>query len=302
MLTNEILERKFGFLGDLNTTEFIYDQEDILAEVDEANQVVAGYLHGPGIDNVIAMVRDVNGNRKFEDSEIFYYTKDHLGSVKELTDKDGKVVQRYRYSAYGETKIEKASPQTQHKLIENRYAFTGRELEDETGFYDYRARNLNPAMRIFLSPDPIGIKGGDGNLYRYVSNNSLRFVDPLGLTQQDIDLAFKYVLAKYPEAAKLSYRVAEPGELADNLAGRFTGKEIILSPDYLKNLCGKKAADLLDTAFHEVGHSQNVWKMYGDALLTPGHGKNNYFHRQIYDQAILDTADSISDYLKERKR
>lgn len=31
-----------------------------------------------------------------------------------------------------------------------------------------------------MSEDPIGFSGGDKNLYRYVENNSIRYIDPHG--------------------------------------------------------------------------------------------------------------------------
>jgi len=44
----------------------------------------------------------------------------------------------------------------------------------------YRARYYDPSAGRFLSEDPIQFAGGV-NLYRYVSNNSANFRDPLGL-------------------------------------------------------------------------------------------------------------------------
>lgn len=35
--------------------------------------------------------------------------------------------------------------------------------------------------RGFLTPDPLGLDSGDANFYRYVLNNPLKYVDPLGL-------------------------------------------------------------------------------------------------------------------------
>ncbi|EPZ51207.1 RHS repeat-associated core domain protein [Bacteriovorax sp. BAL6_X] len=165
-----------------------------------------------------------------------------------------------------------------------------------------RNRNYNPGAGRFVSEDPVGIVSGDSNLYRYVRNNVFGFVDPYGLTQRDIDLAFKHVFKKYPNAKNVKYRVANIGEIDSNTAGYFDidNNEVILSRDYLRTLNSKEAVDLLDTAFHEVLHSQNTWKIIGD-YFTPGDGKDDFFHRQIYDQAILDTADAINDFLYDRK-
>src|SRR5690606_25990761 len=113
------------------TTKYAYDSEDIIAEFDENNKLKALYLHGPGVDDPIMMARDINNNNSFEEDELFFYSKDHLGSVHELTDVNMKPVQRYNYLAYGETKVEKVDGQDH--FVKNPYAYTSREWEEETG-------------------------------------------------------------------------------------------------------------------------------------------------------------------------
>ncbi|OAI48016.1 hypothetical protein AYO44_08140 [Planctomycetaceae bacterium SCGC AG-212-F19] len=39
----------------------------------------------------------------------------------------------------------------------------------------------DPSIGRFLTEDPIGLKGGDANLYRYLGNSPLNAVDPSGL-------------------------------------------------------------------------------------------------------------------------
>ncbi|MBI2519018.1 MAG: RHS repeat-associated core domain-containing protein [Bdellovibrio sp.] len=135
----------------------------------------------PVIDEPIAMLRDVNGNGRFEGSEVFTYTKDHLGSVKDLTDANAELKQRYGYSAYGSTKLEKDDSHSSNKFIENPYAYTAREWEQETGCYYYRARWYCPMMEKFISEDPIGFYSGDFSKYRYTGNSPFIRNDPFGL-------------------------------------------------------------------------------------------------------------------------
>lgn len=65
--------------------------------------------------------------------------------------------------------------------ISNRLLFTGRDRDSDTGWYNYRNRYYNPGLGRFVQPDPIGIFGGDVNLYGYCLNSSLNFTDPNGL-------------------------------------------------------------------------------------------------------------------------
>ncbi len=62
-----------------------------------------------------------------------------------------------------------------------RYGFAGREF-DESGLYYNRARNYSPSTGRWLSQEPSGADGP--NLYHYVFNNPLRYVDPDGLKSQ----------------------------------------------------------------------------------------------------------------------
>lgn len=57
------------------------------------------------------------------------------------------------------------------------FRFTGEQRDTESGMYYLRARYYDPMIGRFLSQDPIP----GGNLYAYVGNNPVNFVDPTGL-------------------------------------------------------------------------------------------------------------------------
>ena len=91
-------------------------------------------------------------NEKFPVQE-FYFHRDRLGNITEITDYEGVVVQRYVYEAFGKVTIfdkdgniiTPSSP----KYLKNPYTFTGREYDPETGMYYYRARyyEVDPVFR-----------------------------------------------------------------------------------------------------------------------------------------------------------
>lgn len=168
---------------------WVYDGEDIFIEFNQNDKLAAVYIHGEGIDDPIAMFRDQNDSGSFSEEEILSFTKNHLGSISELTDRGGKLRQRYRYSAFGEVKLEKTDDRT-NEFTENPYAFTGREWDKETGLHYYRARYYSPTQGRFISRDPIGIVGGDYNLYRYVNNSVQSRKDSSGLQELLLESIF----------------------------------------------------------------------------------------------------------------
>jgi RHS repeat-associated protein len=92
-------------------------------------------------------------------------------SVIALTNSSGSTVEVYEYSVYGEV----SASDPNHP---NRFLFTGREFDKDTGLYYYRARYYNPYIGRFLQTDPAG-EGING--YAYCDNDPIGFVDPDGL-------------------------------------------------------------------------------------------------------------------------
>ena len=73
-------------------TRYVYDGEDILLEFDGANSLVARYSHGDGRDQPLSTERG---------GQSFFYQADHQGSVTQITDAAGFVVNSYEYDSYG---------------------------------------------------------------------------------------------------------------------------------------------------------------------------------------------------------
>ncbi len=149
-------------------TYFVYDGPDLIAELTETGASKAAYVHGPGIDRPLVMLRD---------GHIYYYHADRLGSIRLLTDHQGQVAAGYDYDAFGKHTTSQGAPP-------NPFTFTGREWDGATGLYYYRARYYAPDLGRFLSTDPLPPRLQeplDLNAYAYVRNNPLGFVDPLGL-------------------------------------------------------------------------------------------------------------------------
>jgi RHS repeat-associated protein len=145
-------------------TNYVYDGPNALEEVDGSGNVLARYTQATNVDDVLAEVRGGTTS---------YYEIDGLGSVTSLTTSAGSVMNTYTYNGFGKLA---ASTGT----IPNSYLYTGRESDNETGLYYYRARYYDPNTGRFLSEDPISFQGGI-DFYAYVLNRPVGYVDPAGL-------------------------------------------------------------------------------------------------------------------------
>jgi RHS repeat-associated protein len=102
----------------------------------------------------------------------YFYTVDHLGSVRELTDGTGAVRARYAYDPYGRrTKVSGD--------LEASFGYTGYYQHSASGLSLALYRAFNPRLGRFISRDPIEEKGGV-NLYGYVLNDPINLWDSLG--------------------------------------------------------------------------------------------------------------------------
>ena len=128
----------------------------------------------------------------------YYYTRDHLGSVRELTDASATVQARYDYDPYGR--------QTQVSGTMNAdFGFTGLYVHQPSGLNLALYREYSASLGRWTSRDPIGdpnlnVLSKDGNLislsgwpdepaeiragsnlYEYVNNDPIRKLDSWGL-------------------------------------------------------------------------------------------------------------------------
>ena len=60
----------------------------------------------------------------------------------------------------------------------------GQQVDEETGFHYNRFRYYDPQAGCYLSPDPIGLAGGE-HAYLYCNGDPINTVDPLGLAVTD---------------------------------------------------------------------------------------------------------------------
>ena len=133
---------------------------DVLA--DDNAGTLTKYLNGLGIDDKL---------RVQTGSSVNYFLTDHLGSTNGLANSSGSVTSSTAYDSFGNAT---------NSTFPSRYQYTGREFDSFTGLHYYRARFYDANLGRFTSEDPIGFRGGDVNLFGYVKNSPLNFVDPSG--------------------------------------------------------------------------------------------------------------------------
>ncbi|MCC6699389.1 MAG: RHS repeat-associated core domain-containing protein [Candidatus Hydrogenedentes bacterium] len=179
--------------GGANVSQyFIYDNDRIVQELNTSGALVAEWVYGTYVDEILAMFRDTDGQPGLE---TYYYLQDDLYNVLGLTDANGNVVERYTYDDYGAPTVWIEDSQNPGTWIENApngvpvsdfgnpFMFTGRRWDEVLSLYDYRTRYYNPYLGRFLRIDTIGLWGDASNLgnpYAYVGNNPWSRLDPWG--------------------------------------------------------------------------------------------------------------------------
>jgi len=183
-----------NYTGTTNRTEFTYDGLNRRVKIVEKTDSIATStknLVWTGQD--VAEERDVNnsvtkqyyrqGFTVAAQSSIsnYFYTRDHLDSIREVIDSNGTTQTRYDYDPYGRrTKISGA--------LDADFGFTGHYYHPPSDLHLalYRAYSADLGRWISRDPTPNSELLKDGpNLYMYVANAPEDRIDPLGLASVD---------------------------------------------------------------------------------------------------------------------
>lgn len=153
--------------GSSLTTNYLYDGNSPIEELDDARNILARYAQTLATDEPLSIVS--NGLTNF-------YSADGIGSITSLTNAAAALVQTYTFNAFGEVTTSSGS-------VTSNFGYIGREYDPETGLLYLRARYYDPSNGRFISEDPLRFVTEAP--YFYASNSPLNFTDPSGLAPGD---------------------------------------------------------------------------------------------------------------------
>lgn len=148
---------------------FLNDRDDVVAEMTDG-QVHTVYLTSSILDERLAKVTS-QGH--------YYYIRDINNSVLGVMNEKGELENSYLYGPFGKIRTIKEN-------VENDFYFQGRFYDKQAGAYDYRLRWYDPETMRFNQKDIIPGDALDPltlNLYLFVRNDPVNFIDPLGLIE-----------------------------------------------------------------------------------------------------------------------
>lgn len=171
------------------TTRFVYDAAGALIAEYTASQTVASKEYAYGPSGLLATI-DNPGVSETKN----YLTPDHLGTPRIVTNGAGSVVSRHDYKPFGseiDAQTGSRSPSQGYGAMDSvNQKFTGYERDTETSLDFARARYYAGSTGRFTSADRMfadqhAISPQSWNLYVYVRNNPLTYIDPTGRATQD---------------------------------------------------------------------------------------------------------------------
>ena len=202
----------------------------------------------------------------------FYYHPDHLGSSSYITNLDGEVVQHIEYVPFGEVFIEE-----RNNTWNTPYLFNAKEYDEETGMYYYGARYYEPRISLWMSTDPLWEKKMQFSPYNFVSNNPLNRIDPIGLTDYNVDGEIRTINDGHDnlritvgegEFAKLQKAFAKSGNSYERLMNNLSVKNGFTTFGQYVDKDASNGYGFLITAHRPGGASYSEWSIQNRSTLS----------------------------------
>ncbi|WP_374073730.1 RHS repeat domain-containing protein [Bdellovibrio bacteriovorus] len=152
---------------------FIFQsQYQIAAETDGTGKIVRRFIYGSKI-NIPDYV--ATGGKEYR------IISDQVGTPKLIVEAaTGKIVESLNYDEFGVSFDGKHSAYLP-------FGFAGGVNDRDTGLVRFGARDYNPQTGRWTNRDPILFNGGDTNLYGYVLQDPINYIDPSGKSWEDVN-------------------------------------------------------------------------------------------------------------------
>ena len=240
-------------------------------------------------------------NEEDTQMEVFFddFKVDHIKSP---------VVQMDDYYPFGLT----FNSYSRENTVPNMFQYNGMELQDELnlGWYDYLARQYDPAIGRFLSVDPMAEVARRWSPYVYGYDNPIRFTDPDGMVAEDktdpekSEQTRTTISFKYDEG---EYVIPQGGDLP----GTDQIEEVNTSTTVWRNDDGAEIGRLTTVTTSSAtvnadGEISEVTQKSFSTIETGGH-VSHYSDNKTVDvkdarESFQATAKSVSDFKKENGR
>jgi RHS repeat-associated protein len=178
---------------------FNWEGDNLALELEANYQPIRRYVYGLDKDDVEGYVEysEVSGGFFDQYKHGWYsYVKDQVGTISKVySENTQQMVETRTYGVFGEL-VNQTGTST------GNLGFQGKYYDKESGLYYLYNRYYYPTNGRFIKEDPIGLSGGL-NMYLFVSNNPIHYIDPFGLDAIHNDrsalIGFceQYIKAKY---------------------------------------------------------------------------------------------------------
>lgn len=152
----------------IDTVRIVRDGMMAIQDRDGNNAVLREYTWGLNLGGGIGGLLNLK-----QGGQNYAYLYDGKGNVEALLDTTESVVAAYRYDPFGVLLAKTGS-------FEQPYGFSTKRYNAPVGMVQYEFRNYFPDVARWDRRDPLGEAGGL-NLYAFVGNNPVNWMDPWGL-------------------------------------------------------------------------------------------------------------------------
>jgi RHS repeat-associated protein len=227
--TYDALDRLIKRVTNGSATWTVYDGDAVWADYDMNGQVKTRYLTGDQTDEMLA--------RWTPNAGVAWYLTDRQGTVRDLANAAGAIINHVDYSAFGVVLAQS------NASLGDRFLYTGREYDAALALYWYRARWYDASSGRFTSVDPKVYCAGDAfNPYRYVGNAPANGTDPSGMlvavespsiistnAGRAVTLPLARTVFRTGLIGDLILEVAAAARIAGGLLGSFSSVIVLLS-------------------------------------------------------------------------